>query len=299
MNRRRFMSKSGFKGEPYLDSLSNIKTNTSGSYTLDKTYRYADILFVGFGGSSKIDLTDNRYATGGGGSGSLVQLTRLNLQKMPVKTITYNAASRILVIGYNGKTVSCGSGSNGTAAGGDGGITNANDVKNVFGDYQDTVNILCVSNGGGAAGAIYAQNGGASGASCSSKGNDGTLSGGGTSVSNNNGVGGFMGGKSGAYSAGKGYRSVIGSENTLQLTKFGGGGDSGKGGNGGKSFLGDNVPGGGGGAAGYSNGGNGGDSGFNGGSAGIGGGVGGKGGDSNFQSGDGGNAGIFIYYYNK
>lgn len=320
--RRRFMNKQ-YNGPAYLSS-TEIASEKAGSVKLDKSYRYADMLLVGFGGNGGGGMNNTTgIAQGGGGSGSVAQVTRLDLRKIDYNEISYMSGSRLLTILCNGNSVVIDSGRApvNETSGGDGGNTAAPAVMAALGGSANMKGVYCASNGGGTPGYSTStlRMGGASGGTMSMPGkgdynNDYPLVGCGWAI-NMDGPGGNPGGRSNiapassSWVAGKGYTSSAGDvEHIIKVSKFrtdnsdnavnsvGGWGASG-----GSGYT---HAGSGGGGAGLGRGDNGGhalgaDTAVGSMPVGIGSGGGGASAGYDMASGyTGGNAGIFIYYYN-
>lgn len=307
--RRRFMLNTCL--DPYVDCI-NISHNVSGIYTFNKKYMYADILFVGFGGDGGDIESQPNLQTGGGGSGCLCQVMKVNLKKLPANFLSYDTFRSHLLISFNGYKITINSGGNASGmAGGNGGRTGASELNTLFKDCLDIINIVCASCGGGAAGSSRAstRDSGGSGSSLSALGLSSINGSRAAAVPNEDGPGGYKGGSNGynpIYSGGDGFHSHLGDVLDIQLSLFGGGGKSGEGG-GFNTFYWDDKSaicnGGGGGAAGFESGGKGGNGKESGSNGGIGAGGGGRGGgvvDHLLTNpGKGGNAGIYVHYYTE
>lgn len=312
MLRRRLITGNKFTAEPRIEEYQ-ISKSAATTISLDRKYKFVDFLFVGFGGGS--------YASGGGGSGAIVQILSFDLQKAPSDLIKITDESKSngglleLWVKYNGTSCLIGSGETPTSnIGGNGGVTKIDRLKTMFGDYSKW-SILSYSNGGGSAypsasTKIHYVNG-ASGGSLAATGKNGSSSTIGASVLNNNGTSGHDGGKAGGVAGGKAssLTSNKASNVTIYLDRFIENDRLGKSGAGGEGVevYDDlngytwNYSGGGGGAAGAAgNGGNGGSGGVSGGRVNpksYGCGAGGCG-DNRTASLQGGDAAVFLYYHN-
>lgn len=286
---------------PKLVKLSE-NPGTERTYTLERGYRYIDLLVVGGGGGGGYN------SGGGGGSGTMLYVRNLIVSKLKNTTIRYNIAGesglqedgKNTVVVIDGFSVNVPGGKRGIShggEGGDGGSLLPQSSIDALLKYVDNNNDIAVcSNGGGCGGSWNATEGiadsGSSGASVSSDGESGRSGSPGSGKDNTDGTGGHRGGDSRTLSGGTGQRR---NDTVIPISSVLGGG--GKSGSGERRELGVSS-GSGGGAAGYQSGGNGGAmTGSSGQNGGIGSG-GGGGGGGNGPGSKGGQGVICLYYHN-
>lgn len=207
------------------------------NYTIEKGYRYFDLLVVGGGGGGGTN------SGGGGASGTIALARNIKISLLP-KTLTYKIAKPVnaqtdgdsTTLEINGDTIICAGGQRGNSEGA-GGLGNGSKIPDsIYTILSKLVenpssDIAICNNGGGSPGywdGSYGYAGG-SGASMSGNGNSSSGMTGGNSVSNADGMGGYKGGNSQSYQGGTGYKynNVL-----IPIGLFGGGGTSGKGSNG-------------------------------------------------------------------
>lgn len=285
---------------PKLVKLSE-NPGTERTYTLERGYRYVDLLVVGGGGGGGYN------SGGGGGSGTMLYVRNLIVSKLKNTTIRYNIAGesglqedgKNTVVVIDGFSVNVPGGKRGISHGGEGGdggsLLPQSSIDALLKYVDDNDNDIAVCSNGGGSGGYWNANehishAGCSGASTSQMGQNVSSSTAGKGVINDDGIGGYWGGSGYIYEGGRGYRR----NNTIIPLRsvFQGGGESGAGGNRDVGVS----SGSGGGAAGYQSGGNGGaTTGSHGQNGGIG--AGGGGGGGNNAPGSKGGQGIICLYY--
>lgn len=228
--RRRFEA---YKQQPKLVKLMG-NLGVDQNYTIEKGYRYFDLLVVGGGGGGGTN------SGGGGASGTIAFARNIKISLLP-KTLTCKIAKPVnaqtdgdsTTLEINGDTIICAGGQRGNSEGA-GGLGNGSKIPDsIYTILSKLVenpssDIAICNNGGGSPGYWNGSYGyaGGSGASMSGNGNSSSGMTGGNSVSNADGMGGYKGGNSQSYQGGTGYKynNVL-----IPIGLFGGGGTSGKG----------------------------------------------------------------------